>query len=565
MTGPSRDAHSSESGGKRRLSRRSLLTLSAGTTAALTGCLVFGSSPQRTADEPTEEPPSTDEAIQPETARPDRTWESEFERVVDAVEDLGCDPTGDTASDSALVDGVASDVLIRFPAGTYRFERRHVFDEFDRLGFVGDGDVSFAPPRGFNDKLFNFLGDWLLFAGIDIDVSATDTTAGLRFVTDSGFHVEDVEVRGRGIHPDSSVVNAFALGVGDADGRGVLRNVVATEGSAIGHYKSGNGRVGIWIGGSHHGTIEIEDCHLAEFGNNGIYGSRTSGAVVVTGGLYRNNNVAGVRLGGGNSVVRGATIEVDLSVYTGPYTRTNSAYNTRAIVVEQESKDLAGRVLIEDCDVRMINADRSQGAIVVWPTGNGPRIERCHIKNEVDWVSGVQANKPVSTGSTGERGIELRDTTIAGGASWGSAVEVVGRPASTCVDVTIDQRGRNRDGIRLVGSNPINIASSTITTTRYPIFAVNPRGGKVPCLVSLSSDSTLERTGPALGSVRTTESAVGESDQTSAGGTAGDSDNRCLGSDLVETLDPYEGVGITAVEEGTITWRPHLTLEQSGQ
>lgn len=564
MTGSWRDADSAESGDGSRLSRRSLLTLSAGTAAALSGCSVIGSAPEPTADEPTEGPPTGDEEIQPDTARPDRSWESEFEHVVDAVEDLGCDPTGETPSDSALVDGIRSDALIRFPAGTYRFERRHVFEAFERLGFVGDGDVSFVPPRGFNDTLFSFLGDWQLFAGIDLDVSATDTTAGLRFVTESGFHVEDVEVLGRGIHPDSSVVNAFALGVGDADERGVLRNVVATTGSAIGHYKGGNGRVGMWIGGRHRGTIDVVDCHLEEFGNNGIYGSRTAGSVVVTGGLYRNNNVAGVRLGGGGSVVRGATVEVDLSTYTGPYTRTNASYDTRAIVVEQGPKDLAGRVLIEDCDVRMLNADRSQGAIVVWPTGNGPRIERCHIRNDVDWVSGVQGNKPVSTGGTSERGVELRDSTISGGASWGSAVEVVDRPGSTSEGVTIDQQGTDRDGIRLIGSNPITITSSAITTTRYPIFTVNPRDSEVQCLVSLSGDSILERTGPALGSIRTTEIALGESGGASDGGTASDRDHRCVGSDLAETLDPYEGVGITAVEGGTVSWRPQVSLERSG-
>ncbi len=516
----------------------------------MAGCSTLEANSPGTSTTPTPTPTDESESTSTPTESLTRAWESEFDQVVDAVADLGCDPTGDQPSDTAIETGVGDGVLIQFPSGTYQFQNGHVFDEVNRLGFLGTGDVSFIPPVEYNDKLVSFLGGWVLFAGIDVDVSAAQTTAGLRFITDNGFHVENVEFRGRGLHPNrNSVANALALAVRNSSEQGLVKNVVARRGSAIGHYKGGNGRVGMWIGGRHHGNIEVRDCHLEEFGNNGIYGSRCEGTVTVIGGLYRNNNVSGVRLGGGGNSIRGTTFEIDLTKYTGPYTRTSTQYDTRAIVVEQGPHDFSGRVQIEECDVRMVNADRSQGTIVVWPDGNGPRIERCRITTDVDWVSGIQASRPVSKVAAAERGTEIVDTRISGTGSSGSAIELVDRPASTIAGSTIDQRGDHRNGVRLVESNPCRIDSTTIATTQYPIFAINPVEGE--CLVSLTGDTQIEHTGPELDGIRSTRVA----DETGA-----DTPRRCIGGELIADTAPFEGVGITNVDGNTVHWRHHFAV-----
>lgn len=544
------------------LTRRAVLALTAGATASVAGCSAFESDDGRTPEPPgvgTSDPPDrTDTSAGTET--PD-AWIAEFDPVLDAVDDLDCDPSGESPCDAAIRSAVGDGVAIRFPAGSYRFEAGLQFHEYDRLGFVGDGDVTFVPPTGFNGQLMGFVGDRILFRDIDIDLSAEDTTAGLRFITSSGFSVEDVEFLGRGTHPDDSVVNALALAVEDPSKQGLVRNVVARRGSAIGHYKDGNGRVGIWEGDRHRGRIRVENCRLEEFGNNGIYASRCPGTTEVIGGVYRNNNTCSVRLGGQGNAIRGATIEVDLEAYSGPTTQMEDQYNTRAIVLEQGPYDKSGRVLIEDCDVRMTSADRSQGAIVAWSTGSGPRVERSRISVDVDWIAAVRGLPPLPKVDATDRPIELVDTTITGGAASGSAIELRERPGSTIEGTTIEQSGANRDGIQLLASNPCTLASTSITTTRYPVFAINPRRSSDRCLVYLWGDTSLERTGPDLGSLRSTEIDATDPGQLPTYELPLADDRRCIGEEILAEVDSPEGIGITDMEESTVSWRRHSSIE----
>lgn len=540
------------------LTRRSLLALGSVSLAGLAGCpAVDSGDPNPTT--PTDSRAGPGGTPTPSSQTPTSTptgLANEFDRVVDAVDDLGCDPQGNTACDSALETIASDNIGVRFPAGTYRFERQHVFDGSTRIGFVGVGDVTFVPPSGFNKKLLSFLGDWVRFEGIDIDIRQPETTAGLRFITESGFDVEDVTFRGRGTHPDDSVEDMLALGVRDPSARGTVRRVIALHGSAIGHYKGGNGRVGIWVGGQHRGQITVDACHFEEFGNNGIYASRTEGTLSVENSVFRNNNVCGVRLGGGGNVVRNTTIEVDLGRYSGPYTQTDRQYDTRAIVIEQGPYDLSGSVLVENCDLRILNADRSQGALVVWPTGNGPRIQNTRIETKVNWVPCIRAISPRSKVADDERAVDIIGTTISGRGSWGSAVELVDRPGASIENTTIEQIGRHRSGVRLVNSSPCRIAGSTVSTTEFPIFVKergSPDGG---CLVSLGVDTTLERTGPVLDALQTSEIAATLTDDTDDG----DDGQRCIGTSILPNADSDEGVVITDFVDDTVSWMHHTPI-----
>lgn len=538
-----------ERDGARRTTRRALLALATGAATSLGGCLWAGDGGDSEPPETTGEPPMGywSDGFSTETPTEAGPLDA-FDRVVDAVDDVGCDPSGETPCDAAIERAVADGVAIRFPAGRYRFERGHLFRGMERIGFVGEGDVTFVPPRGFNDKLVGFIGDRVLFRGIDVDLRAQNTTAGLRFITGSGFLVEDVEFLGRGTHDGEAVVNALSLAVTDSAKRGTVRNVVARRGSAIGHYKGGNGRVGIWIGERHAGRITIADCRLEEFGNNGIYASRCFGFTEVVGGVYRNNNTSSVRLGGEGSTVRDATIEVDVGRYSGPFTLTETQYNTRAIVVEQGPYDKSGRVLIENCDVRMLNADYSQGAIVVWSTGNGPRIEGCRITTEVDRVAAVRALPPGEDVAPEDRAVRLRDTEITGGAANGSAVDISMRPWSRLEGTTIEQTGANRDGVLFISSNPLGLASTAVTATRYPVFVVNPLVTSDPCLVELDDETRLERTARGPGGTATVEFPTGENPH-------------CIGEAVLSELDDPSGIAFTRAGDDTASWIHRTDLE----
>lgn len=528
--------------GRIRPTRRSVLATAPAVLASIGGC-IWGDSGS---DGPQSSTPG-----QTETPNEDGRIDV-FDRVLHAVDDVGCDPTGEVACDTAIEGSIADGVGIRFPAGTYRFERGHGFRGIGRLGLVGDGDVTFQPPDGFNDKLIEITGDRVLFAGIDLDLRADNTTAGLRFITNEGFHVEDVEFLGRGTHEDVAVTNALSVSVGNVEATGTIRDVVATKGSAIAHYGRGNGRVGIWVGRRHNGHVEIRDCRLEEFGNNGIYASRAPGTTAVLGGRFRNNNIAGVRLGGGGSSVMGATIEVDVDRYAGPRTRTDEQYNTRAIVIEQGPQSKGGRVQVEDCDVRLQTVDRSQGALVVWSTGNGPRIEGCHIRTDVDEVSGVRADTPEPDVGAEDRPVRIRDTVLDGDGAHGSAIQIHDRPRSSLVETTVEQAGDDQDGVELVASNPLRLDVTTITASRFSILALEAVTAEDDCIVDLGDGNRLD------GNVSSTA-------QPSAFDLPEGPDRHCIGPEDLDGLTDASAVAFTTLRDGTLAWLgdPDFEREQN--
>lgn len=400
--------------------------------------------------------------LQPATAAVQRHG-IEFTRVVDLVEDYGADPTGGEAVDQAVKEAAAADTLVEVPDGEYRFSGEVLISPAGNVGFVAADGASprFVPPAGFNDHLLNFYNlPAVVFEGIDVDLGQADTTAGLRFDVENSFHVEDVEYLGRGTHPDASVTDGLNLAVADATGTGTVKNVTALAGSAIGHYKSGDGRVGIFVGRDNYGTIRIVDCHLEEFGNNGLYCSRTSGTVEVVGGTYRNNNISSVRIGGATSFVEGAEIEVDLATYDGPTTRMDSAYNTRGVWLEQRNVTKTPGATVRDCDIRIRNADNSDGAIKVWgasgETSSNVRNTRIQVDEDDVWAIAVD-----------DSAVSVDGVSVTGTAAAGEAVLVRGAGASGSVvqNTCIEQPGSGRDGVRVKDALDCSVLDSTVDVT----------------------------------------------------------------------------------------------------
>lgn len=60
--------------------------------------------------------------------------------------------------------------------------------------------------------------------------------------------------------------------------------------------------------------MNIIDCHAYDFANNGIYASNCGkksgggGKVHVRGGLYKNNNISGIRIGSPGSSIKNVVV-----------------------------------------------------------------------------------------------------------------------------------------------------------------------------------------------------------------------------------------------------------------
>lgn len=386
-----------------------------------------------------------------------------FDKVVNLVDDYGADPTGSEPVDSAIKNAAGPDTLVMVPDGEYLFSGEVLVSPAGNVGFLAEDGAfpRFVAPSGHNDHLLNIYHlPKALFEGIDIDIQQTDTTAGLRFDIEDQVHVEDVEFLGRGTHPDSRVTNALDVAVTNVTGKGTVRNVTALKGSAIGHYKSGDGRVGVFIGRSNYGTVRIENCHLEEFGNNGLYCSRTPGTVEVIGGTYRNNNVASVRLGGSTSYVDGADIEVDLGAYSGPLTQTNSSYNTRCVILEQNNVTKTPGATVQNCEIRIASADNSQAAVHFWGwTGETTGvIENSRIQVDEDGVPAVYAD-----GSQ----LLMDGTSLTGSAIDRSAMVISGTAASesSVTNSCVEQTGDKRDGCLIEDATDCVMSDSNVNVT----------------------------------------------------------------------------------------------------
>ncbi|WP_135822881.1 twin-arginine translocation signal domain-containing protein [Halostella litorea] len=490
------------------MNRRTYLKLLAGTgaTATLAGCWNDPSGEGTTAPTPGA-PPQDPDGTLPTPEEPDAdALAEEYGTVVDMVEDAGCDPDGSEPCDDAFREAAGDDTLLRFPAGTYRFEETNRVFEREHLGIVGDGDVTFEAPAGHNGKwIVVDRGRDLLFRNVRVDASADNCAPTLKLGVSDGLDVRDVRVVGRGIREGSRprgeggnvpVGSAFLPIVRSPDGEGVVERFVAREGGRIGTYNHGDGRVGIYIGPSHRGSVRLVDCRLEEFPNNGIYASRTNGVVSVEGGVFRNNDISQVRLGSEGSTLTGATIEVDVGDVGGP-NAPGDYLNPRGVRIESGQMDTAG-VAVRDTHVAVRDAPGSPG-IAVGNNGGEFTVESSTVIVDSDGSTAILAKAP--TGGKqyqpppAPHGGRIENVQIGGSAATGYAVWIVERPETVVSNVRIDQRGENRDGLYVSRSPNCTLRNCTLLASRYPILVRPTPEPPSGCLVRLDAMQLLDAVG----------------------------------------------------------------------
>jgi hypothetical protein len=492
-------------------SRRRYLGLVAAATGALGGCLQWGDGGRGTSVSTT--PP-------PESSTADGTGTGsggsqsisehgiEFDRVVEAVDDLGLDSTGVSPVNDRLEEALTEGTLVRFPEGEYLFDGSVALTA-SRIGLLGEEDVRFRPANGFNGLLLDGVTEGLdrvLIENVDIDMRADGTTTGIRLKCRNQFHIQDIEFLGRGLTHKSGQVSAFLLATRDESGRGVLRNAVAKKGSRIDGYGGGNGRIGVWVGWSNKGTVRIENCDFREFGNNGTYTSRTPGQVEVVNSYFLNNNASNVRIGGEGSYVENCTVEIDMEKYTGPLSENLDSFNTRGIVVEQGvqiegAEPIPAGAEIRDCTVLARSSPLAQAAIEQSPQARSLLIRDTDIRCDIDGTPAVRRGPPGTLQYRPGRRTpppplwtRLRNVTIDGSAAGGVAINLHGAPGSVIEDCTVHAPGRDRDGILLTDSPRSSIRGGDIRASGYPVvIEIDPETPPDRRLLCLDTGSVLRQ------------------------------------------------------------------------
>ena len=396
----------------------------------------------------------------------------EFDRVVNVVDDLGVDNSGNDPVQWQINNADQEGTLFVFPEGEYFLTDRLLLMYNDTVGVVGQGDARFVVPENYNkEAVVADRGQDLLFENVDLDLRADGATPGYKFGVHRRGVVRDVELIGQGTHPDSDprgegggdpdVTPALHLMARESSADLTVENFVAQNRGIMGAYNRGKGRTGVWIGRSNTGTVTMRNCHVSGFPNNGLYTSRTHGVVQVEGGVFRNNDISQVRLGSEGSYVEGAFMEVDPAKSKSP--NPEDMLNGRGVRIESGPIKTGG-VTVRDCDIVIADGDVSEGGVIVAPSGGEFEVVDTRIRVDSGWVSGVRAKRPTSGGYAPPwpRHARLKNVSVTGGDSSAPAVVLEGRPDSTVTSCCIEQGGDDRTAVKLVDCGETVVKNSTL-------------------------------------------------------------------------------------------------------
>jgi len=384
----------------------------------------------------------------------------QFDRVLDAVEDLGLDPSGEEPVEEALAEALTvPGTLILFPEGQYRFAASMNLTA-ERVGLLGTGTSASFPNPG--------LGACCSTARRSVSTTCSSRTwtstsvrrtprpeSGSTAGTGSTSRTSSSSAEGASTTPGRSVRSSLRSVVTTV---GVLRNAVAKKGSRIDGYEGGNGRIGVWVGWSNKGTVRIEGCDFREFGNNGTYTSRTPGQVEIVDSYFLNNNAASVRIGG-----EGATSRTARSRSTWKSTPARSPTRSRSSirVASSSSKgspnpDRRSQRVQRYAAARSTPADRHDRRR---SSNSRPRLAASssvtpEIQCDIDGTPAIRRGPPGSIPYRPDQQqppkphwTRLRNVTIGGSAAGGAAVDLRLAPESRVVDCEIVANGADRDGI----------------------------------------------------------------------------------------------------------------------
>ncbi|MGQ4556082.1 right-handed parallel beta-helix repeat-containing protein [Halobellus sp. GM3] len=234
----------------------------------------------------------------------------------DTVVDLGEQglSEGDVIDDY-LEQYFESGVEVRIPEGEYEYHGSGLGGSHRNAAVVGMGEVIFTNEVGEYRETIEADGGVVEVRNITLRGAAElsrGEEARFRLQAGSDGHV---------------LIDNFNLPDGVAD-----------PGNAIGFYTPSD----------HAGVVEIKNCYIANFSNNGIYasspGKGSDGQVIVDSCFVRNNNITGIRLGSSESVARNCLV---LNDKQAPHIYSGSAINMRGIRIREAGDDLA----IENCEI----------------------------------------------------------------------------------------------------------------------------------------------------------------------------------------------------------------------
>ena len=439
----------------------------------------------------------------------------EFDRVLNAVDDLGMDPAGEAPIDDALDRAYGDGALIAFPPGEYLAVREHNWDgDVAAFGMLGLGetesDVQFVFPPGNLDaeRPANY---WFLRvrSGRDhllenVTIQQTDdkeTGVGTFFNQSDGLRIVDVELAG--FNPAWHYDPGFGLvaAITERDGVGVIERFTCTGGGVIKEYPKRKTPIGSFE--NHRGELRIVEPHIEESGSHSVYVSRTRGCVRIEDGLFRNNDNTNLRMSGGahpnkRSWVKDCEIVIDVDSATRlpPGERYQGC---RGIWVESDHEGRGGYtdLLVENLSISEYSNASSLPMVLVDHSHGSVTVRNATLRSSVNGVAPILARSPEEGFVREPYAVTLDGVDVRTDASYtttGFAVRLQGRADSTVRNLSVTNALRTVGGVLVSDSDGTRIADTDITigsSSRVPRPLPESDdfvGGTVGLLVWDSSD-----------------------------------------------------------------------------
>jgi hypothetical protein len=402
----------------------------------------------------------------------------QFSKRVDAVKDLGLDPTGSQPIEDTLNSKMESGMLVVLPPGTYRATDEIRPGVEGKCGIVGAGyKKSKQPPKpGNNSVVINVESDGPitlfnigpvsagLFGNVVIDQRKPRPHGGVTVRSSGNVRVRDIRIVGAqtqvtGADDNPGFFTPMAKG---SDSLVVFERCIA-RGGGIPGTKNIGGTFGVGVFGRQgpRGTVVLKDCIVENMADNGIYGARTGAKVRVLGGLYRNNDVSQARVNG-DARIDGVDVVIDEKHYSGLKSKSYGQERgpgwpaTNGIKIETKSSISEGTgTPVKNCNLvaKTVSDTSTLGSLVhIWDSAGAVTLENTRITNNLPGTTSVYAEEPGSgtyAAAPKPWRFMMKNSVVQGkGAGQdGPAVDIRGRPRSLVTGTCFKYPGASKDDI----------------------------------------------------------------------------------------------------------------------
>ncbi|WP_254546225.1 hypothetical protein [Halomarina pelagica] len=388
-----------------------------------------------------------------------------FDRTLNAVDDLGWDPTGSEPIE--LEPYVETGTLIEVPPGQYTVPTTQDIvaqkDGVERFGIRGTAadrrDVEFRPEGDGSTYLLWLTGGRdILLKNYRIWYGTEDQPAAIGHVLlpNDGLYVQKLQKNG--FTPSNANGDRWFLflAIQDTTGIGYVEDVHFWGPANITGHGASRGFGGAFQ--NHAGTLYWRELNIFNNPGDGAPYVGTHGTNRFENCLWVNCAMAAARNGGSDSYVKNCEIRIDLNDQNprniGTYESINGIYWD-----PQTSEEAGGR--IENCEIRIEEPTNPNGAgysgdflpgwgIVVDSSGGDVAVERNDITINADRVPALMAHAPEkrwdrAPADVSDWGILVNDNEIRGGGVLraddslrNAAIVLERRPGSAVTDTLVD-------------------------------------------------------------------------------------------------------------------------------